>query len=250
MKFRKSYAVRAAEMNPDYTLKSHYVGMYFQECFAEYAAAKSVAAYDVAKNSLTWLTSDVKMEFVGDMPVWREAVDVEVWLRKFTAARMYVDFRMYHGGGEIARGATVQLLADLNTHRPVRAETVVGRFELDADCVFPDENFAKIVPFDNGCCASEGMSQTVQVVRFDDLDFNGHLNNVRYIPRALEAIPIEYRLSHVLSECRLKYEREAKFGDEILSVCTRRNNSFTHELVRQSDSVRLCSMFSSWSRRR
>ena len=245
MKYRTSYAVRAAEMNPDYTLKAHYVGMYFQECFAEYAASRNVAAFDVEKRGLTWLTSDVKMEFVGQMPRWRELVDVDVWLYKTTAARMYVNFRMYHGSSEIAKGATIQLIADINTRRPVRAEQIAEAFDLDSDVVF-DDPFGKITQFDNGCCTSEGMSQTIQTVRFDDLDFNHHLNNVRYIPRGLEAIPIDYRLTHRLVSCRLKYEREAKFNDEILSVCTRRGDSFTHELIRVSDNVRLCQMMSSF----
>ena len=201
MKYRTSYAVRAAEMNPDYTLKAHYVGMYFQECFAEYAASRNVAAFDVEKRGLTWLTSDVRMEFVGQMPRWRELVDVDVWLHKTTAARMYVNFRMYHGSSEIARGATIQLIADINTRRPVRAEQIAEAFDLAPDVVF-DDPFGKITQFDNGCCASEGMSQTIQTVRFDDLDFNHHLNNVRYIPRGLEAIPIDYRLSHRLVSCR------------------------------------------------
>lgn len=39
MKFEKTYPVRAAEMSPEYRLKKYYVGMYFQECFAEYAAS-------------------------------------------------------------------------------------------------------------------------------------------------------------------------------------------------------------------
>ena len=130
-------------MNPDYTLKAHYVGMYFQECFAEYAASRNVAAFDVEKRGLTWLTSDVKMEFVGQMPRWRELVDVDVWLYKTTAARMYVNFRMYHGSSEIARGTTIQLIADINTRRPVRAEQIAEAFDLDSDVVF-DDPFGKI----------------------------------------------------------------------------------------------------------
>lgn len=50
MKFEKTYPVRAAEMSPEYRLKKYYIGMYFQECFAEYAASVGLAAFDTAEN--------------------------------------------------------------------------------------------------------------------------------------------------------------------------------------------------------
>ncbi len=246
MKFTRTYSVRGSEINPDYTLKDYYLGMYFQECFAEYAASKGAAAYDVAKIGLTWITSDIRMEFFPPMPLWRDSIGVSVWIHKTGAARMFVNFKAECGNKTLAKGASIQLIADMETHKPQKLGRIAGLFEIDSEHVFEGEHFDKIGQFDNGCCADFGMTQTTQTVRYDDLDFNMHLNNVRYIPRALEAVPIEYRLSHSLMGYRIKFEREAKFGDEITSICTKRGNSFTHRLYNAKSGISLCGMQTDW----
>ena len=52
-------------MSPEYRLKKYYIGMYFQECFAEYAASVGLAAFDTAKIGRTWLASDARVDFTG-----------------------------------------------------------------------------------------------------------------------------------------------------------------------------------------
>ena len=68
MKFSRIYNVRSSEITPEYKLKEFYIGMYFQECFAEYMASKGLAAYDLAKSGQTWLTSDVQIDYLQEMP--------------------------------------------------------------------------------------------------------------------------------------------------------------------------------------
>lgn len=53
MKFARTYNVRSSEITPEYTLKDYYIGMYFQECFAEYVSSKKLAAFDLIKLGLT-----------------------------------------------------------------------------------------------------------------------------------------------------------------------------------------------------
>ena len=89
----------------------------------------------------------------------------------------------------------------------------------------------------------------VQTVRFDELDFNMHLNNVRYIPRALEAIDKDYRICHMLKSYRIRFEHEAFYGDEIESILTRRGDAFTHLLRRRRDGAVLCAMETLWQER-
>lgn len=248
MKFVRTYGVRSSEMNPDYSLKEYFLGMYYQECFAEFCAERGVAAYDVARAGLTWLTSASRVDFTSPlMPLWRQRVRMEVWLSRTTGVKMFSDWRAYSEDTEIARGRSVQLVADLKTHRPVRAASVAERLGTDPDSVFDETavgHFA--IPSDAQNSPQTSAGSTVQKVRFDDLDFNLHLNNVRYIPRALESVDIAYRHTHRLASYEVKYERETKFGDSVASSCLQTADTFYHTLARESDNAVLCRVKTSW----
>ena len=241
VKFFKTYSVRASEISPTYLLKDFFVGMYFQDCFAEYMASKNLAAYDLSRLGLTWLTSDVIVEFGGKMPFWRENVDIAVWFWKLGSARAYVDFEAFSGGQRIARGSSIQLIASIGAHKPVRLEPYLSSIETEKCGAFESCQFTKI------CERGEFAGETSQVVRFDDLDFNMHLNNVKYIPRALEAIPLNYRNSHSLKSYRLKYMRETFFGNTVKSVAMADEDSFFHRLVRCEDGLELCRAETFWT---
>lgn len=55
-------------------------------------------------------------------------------------------------------------------------------------------------------------------VRFDDIDFNSHLTNVKYLPRAVEALPDNFLISRKLAGYSIKFKREAKMGDTVDSI--------------------------------
>lgn len=249
MKFCNTYNVRSSEISPEFLMKDYFAGMYFQECFAEYCAARKVAGYDISELGLTWLTSDNRAEFFQPMPFWRSEVKITTWIYKRTPVRIFVNFTAESEGRKIAQGSAIQLIADAKSHRPQRVDLVADKFDLDPETIFDNDDFGKIEMFDNGCCSTEGMNSITQVVRFDDLDFNMHLNNVRYIPRGLEAIDVNYRLCHRLKSYRIKYEKEAKFGDEIESIVTRRGDDFSHLLRRSCDGEQICQMYSHWEPR-
>ncbi len=240
MKFVKIYRVRSSEITPEYLLKEYFAGMYFQECFAEYATSKNAAAFDVAKSGLTWLTSHARAKFFHPMPFWRSEVEVSSWVRKAGAARMFVNFEARHENRVVAIGESVQLIADAETHRPRKISEIAGRFETEYEDVFsePFGNFSSDFDCDN--------PETAQAVRFDDLDFNMHLNNVKYIPRALEALDLNFRISHSLLGYRIKYEKEARFGDRIESFASGKNGVFRHLLRNEKDGSKLCEMESYW----
>ncbi len=247
MKFTKTYKVRSSEINPQYLLKEHFIGMYFQECFAEYATSLKLAAFDVAREGRTWLTSATTVEFCGQRPFWREEVEISVWVCKATAVRLFTGFLARANSQDIAKGCGVQLIADAQTHKPLPLADVAERFGVDDPSPISLDSLTKIDMFDNGCCADIGTTQISRAVCFDELDFNMHLNNVRYIPYALESVPFEYRMNHKLAKYRVKYEREARLGDVITSRCTQRGNRFTHVLLRESDNAELGVMESVWA---
>lgn len=242
MKFSSVYNVRSSEISPEYKLKEFYIGMYFQECFAEYMASKNLAAYDLAKSGATWLTTDVQIQYLNKMPFWREPVEMRVWVRDISAVRIYVDFEALHNSAAIAKGSSIHLVAEKSSHRPIKTADIgkISELPINAEPALPDSDFKKIEPFEGEAFT------TSQVVRYDDLDFNMHLNNVKYVPRALESIPLEFRNSHSLKMYRIKFMRETFFNNTVSSEAFRHGNRIFHRLARVEDGVELCRMESLW----
>ncbi len=54
-------------------------------------------------------------------------------------------------------------------------------------------------------------------VRYSHLDLNGHLNNTVYADIVMDSLPIETALGQIVSELRLRYKKEVKYGD-VLSL--------------------------------
>lgn len=57
-KFVKTYRIRGTELDAEYRMRRAFAACYFQECFAEWCASKTMAAYDMQKNA------HVSIEFV------------------------------------------------------------------------------------------------------------------------------------------------------------------------------------------
>jgi len=84
-------------------------------------------------------------------------------------------------------------------------------------------------------------------VRKHDLDLNGHVNNVRYIEWALEAVPEELFKTGTLESLDIIFKAECFFGDEIISgIRQTAPATYEHTLLRTSDQKPVSLMQSKW----
>jgi medium-chain acyl-[acyl-carrier-protein] hydrolase len=54
-----------------------------------------------------------------------------------------------------------------------------------------------------------------RLVRYSDLDFNGHMNNVRYLDYALDSEKTTFYDSAVIKELQINFSSETQFGEEM-----------------------------------
>lgn len=239
-KFSNTYSVRGSELAPDYRLRNFYVCSYFQECFAEFMTSKEMAGYDMQKVGLTWLMSDISAEICGTLPFWRTPVKVEIWTREINPIFVVVNFLLKDGEKTFAKGSTRALLADAKTHKPQR----FGKYAENFEACEGGEELEN--PFKKFEIEGEKLGETLQEVRVADLDFNLHLNNVRYLPRMFESMPSEITAERKLKSFQIKFVKEALLGDKILSESFIGEDSYTHRLTRISDAKVIASMKSVW----
>ncbi len=159
------------------------------------------------------------------MPFWRERVKVRVWIRSVSAARMYVDFIQQDEKGKIfARGEADYLVAEIPAHRPCKISEYSEAFDIEH--VNALDSYGEIFEICSIAKNGEYTPKVSRKVRFDDIDFNSHLTNVKYLPRAVETLPDDFLISRKLAGYSINLN--AKLNWETLWILLRAYIAIAH----------------------
>lgn len=237
----EQFRIKGPDILPNYLLDPVSIAQFFQEAFAYQCADLGLAAYDLQKNERSWVLMDLKMEFLAPLPRWRELLELKLWTRAVQGLRLFEDFQAVYQGEVIAQGTSGWLIINEATRRPMPIETVSKAFQVDDMAVFADFKFRKR-KFPT--TISNQLNYTIHAA---DIDFNHHLNSIRYIDLALEAVPLTFRDSHVLKGFEVRYHKEAYLRDELLiEVAAQDDACFLHQLVDARTRELKCTLLTAW----
>ena len=62
-------------------------------------------------------------------------------------------------------------------------------------------------------------------VKYSDLDYNGHVNNVKYTAWVLDSLPQDLVCGHFLREVSINFNKEARRGDTVTLLHTEADGS-------------------------
>lgn len=239
--YEQIYQIRGQEIDYTYRLKPYYMAAFFQNNFACDFTDRGLAAFDLQRDNKSWAISEIHIEFWAELPFWRSDIRLVGWNSKVQGLKLYRDFEAFSADGQLlARGTSSWFVFDQTKRRPVRMDFLLDKIEVINKQAIPDFVFSKIKPFE-GLLFEES-----QKVRSYDLDFNWHVNSMRYIAGALETVPLEYRKVHRIKSYTIKYARETMYGELIRSKAFQNDNQFFHHLTKNSDQTEICRMFSEW----
>lgn len=233
-KYTKVYNVRSLEMDSEYLLKKMEVSRYFQETFALYCKDKKLAAFDIVDQNLFWVVSEMHIEFTGEMPFWSEEVSVTVWVSEITKLRIYVDFEINYKGKIIAKGDSLWFILNSNTRRPINPTELLKDFEVYNEPVFGEHS--KFGFEEKGTLLFE---KDYKVGIFD-LDFNHHMNNIKYTAFAINTVSNEYLATHEIQSYKIKFIKECFLDDEIKCQFFESKEHSYFIQTRKSDNAVVC----------
>lgn len=150
------------------------------------------------------------------LPVLYEKVHLKTYPVGFKLFYAYRLFELYDSSGEIvADAASTWFLIDIEKRRPLRIPP-------DFYSIFQVSKDPLREGYNNWDLKKELFPQkSVEFrVRHSDLDTNNHVNNVRYVEWALEAIPENIWQQKTIKELRVIYEQEISYGEWIRSECS------------------------------
>lgn len=175
-------------------------------------AASLGFGYDEMRAANTgWVISRIHLRFKR-YPQWREEVNLQTW-HKGVAKLFYLrDFILRNMNGEtLAEATSSWLIIDMNTRRLVRNSDLASSPE---KCTKEDaiaEPAEKVVlPVD-----VEPELIRKHPVTWSEIDANGHVNNVKYVVWAMDAVKLEDIKEKALKELLVNYDAEVMPGDVV-----------------------------------
>ncbi|WP_058485752.1 acyl-[acyl-carrier-protein] thioesterase [Defluviitalea phaphyphila] len=245
MHYEHSYTIRSSEIDSNYRLKPYHIGSFFQDTIACAFDKQKIAAYHLKEENKTWMLVNLKIDFLTIMPFWRNNVHVCIWTRDIKGLKLFIDFEVKNDDGKlISRGTSCWIIMDIISKRPVPISQYIDKNECKYKEAIPNFKFTKIMPM-------EGKEYKLsQVIRSYDLDFNQHVNNVRYLAGAIETIPLEYRKKHWIKSVEIMFMKEIFYKDLIHSyaILNENQNIFYHNLIRDNDNAEISRILTQWEK--
>ena len=205
------FTVRTYETRPDGLASLPTICNYFQETASNHARELNWAFDDLNKRNKLWALNRLTVDIL-DYPVWQEEVQVETWPSHGDKLRAYRDFKLLNKDGDVLSKAVSQwVILDMESRRPVPIpEEILDLSEADMDHIVPIPD--KKIPLLND--EDQKVSTNIKA-HFNDLDLNGHVNNVTYICWMLESLPNDLLLQNIPVKLDIQFRGECNAGNHI-----------------------------------
>ncbi|KAI4377119.1 hypothetical protein MLD38_014803 [Melastoma candidum] len=213
--FRQNFLIRSYEIGADRTASIETTMNHLQETALNHVKSAGLlddgfgSTPEMHKRDLIWVVTKMQLR-VDRYPSWGDTVQVDTWVSSSGKNGMRRDWlvRDCTTGEVLTRASSLWVLMNKKTRRLSKMpEEVRGEIEpyfINSDPVVEDDN-QKLPKLDEN---TADIMRTGLSPRWNDLDVNQHVNNVKYIGWILESAPPAILESHELSALTLEYRRE------------------------------------------
>lgn len=228
------YPISISEVDQTYSVKPAVLFNYMQDI-----AAKSIDRLghqycwdELYKKGRGWFLIRYRVEF-DEYPSNVEQVKVQTENRGANRMHAYRDFELFDNstGKRFLRATSSWFIVDLNSKSVINLKQEYPEF-FNYEKREDDLILNKLRSIDSVD------SEKVFHVRYDDLDFNNHVNNTVYITWAMEVLDYDFRVSHRLKSMDIYFKHDIKYGDDIVSqVKYDKENLVTEHVIKNAKTL-------------
>lgn len=162
-------------------------------------------------DSVTWVLSRLAVE-ITTQPKQYTAIEVDTWVNEFNRLSSTRNFRMRQGNSCLAMGVSQWCMLDMKSRQAVDMTKLKDVYER----AMVDEPSPIATPA--RLRGVEAESHSSRPVVYSDIDFNRHVNTLRYIDLMFDALPIERIEKNNGMRIDINFLAEARYG-EVLTIC-------------------------------
>ena len=160
-----------------------------------------------------WVLYRMYFKFLRPV-LWRERMTMNTWHKGLEGLVFLRDYELLDAEGERAVVGTVSwVVLDMQNRSFVRNDALpefVNPEPQNTENAVADPAPKVVIP-----AGLEKSFVREHTVRYSDIDFNGHTNNVKYVVWAMDSIDQDYASSHQVSEIAINFNRETRLGDKV-----------------------------------
>ena len=238
-KLKKDYLIRSYECDKNGELRLITLMNIFQDIADNHIANMGLGLDFCREQGLAWVGTNYHIH-IDRLPKFHEKITVLTWPSAEKKLGKIRDFIVADSSGEnIITASSQWILIDFHKKRPL-----VSREGLPAYQVIPERalqtDFPKIADVSRVDCQMEFN------VRFDDIDFNKHVNNAVYPLWAAEAVGADLRTAHTQEEIEVAFEKECRLGEKVIVETERNGQISLHRICSLNDGRELARVKIAW----
>ncbi|CAI9113127.1 OLC1v1013670C1 [Oldenlandia corymbosa var. corymbosa] len=243
--YRQSFIIRSYEIGPDKTATMETIMNLLQETALNHVASSGVsgngfgATREMSIRKLIWVVTRVHIQ-VDKYSSWGDVVEIDTWVDAAGKNGMRRDWiiRDYNTQKIITRATSTWVIMNRETRRlskiPDQVREEVQPFYLNRVAISTEDVDSEKI--------EKLTDETAQRVRsglaprWNDMDANQHVNNVKYIGWILESVPINILEDYNLTSMTLEYRRECRQSNVLESLTSITSNHDDEETSSSSSS--------------
>ena len=204
--FSKDYTITCYEADANKLMRPTAMLDLMQEAANVNATTLGFGYDEMISSNTAWVLSRINVKFINT-PKWRDEVNLKTWHKGVSKLFYLRDFILSDKeGNPMILATTSWLIIDMNTRRLVRnSDLALSDTAMDAIATPADK---VVVPVD-----IEPELVRKHPVTWSEIDSNGHVNNVKYVVWAIDAIEQETIKEKPLKELLVNYDAEVMPGD-------------------------------------
>ena len=220
--YQKEYLISNNDVDYRFTLKPANLYRLFQDVALKATESVGSDSISLSKRGIDWVITRMDVE-IKRLPHCNEKITVCTYPGKDLAMLYPRFFFILDEKNEvIIRASSIWALIDAKTRKVIVDKDTIKKL--------PPETSEYELPLPGKIAASENKNLIEnRTIHYSDLDFNCHMNNVRYVELLMDVHDFEFYKTHRPSFISLNYMKEIREKDQV-SVYSDLNNPETFEV--------------------
>ncbi|ONK56157.1 uncharacterized protein A4U43_C10F4730 [Asparagus officinalis] len=226
--YRQTFVIRSYEIGPDKTATMETLLNLLQETALNHVMSSGLASdgfgatHEMSLRKLIWVVTRINIQ-VNKYSRWGDVVEIDTWVAASGKNGMRRDWiiRDHTTQKIITRATSTWVIMNRKTRRlskiPEQVREEVKPFFLDRKILSQNGDDYKIDKLDE---ATAKHIRSGLAPRWNDMDVNQHVNNVKYIGWILESVPLNILEHYHLTSMTLEYRRECNQSNLLESLTT------------------------------